>query len=102
MTRRTLFPLAAALIVAAPSRAPIPEALPNTNQHPAGRWSHDTLYVTLEARPALWRPDENDSPPAAVQAFAEAGGAPSIPGPLLRVREGAVVAVTGHRLPRVR
>jgi len=94
VTISKLLPLAALVLLAAPSRAPVTEAVPNGNERPAGRWSHDTLFVTLEARAALWRPDEADSPPAAIQAFAESGGAPSIPGPLLRVREGSVLAVT--------
>jgi FtsP/CotA-like multicopper oxidase with cupredoxin domain len=80
--------------IGSPMRAPLPEAVPNGNQHPAGRWSHDTLFVTLEARRALWRPDEGDSPPADVQAFAEANSAPTAPGPLLRVREGSVIVAT--------
>ena len=79
------------LALAAPSRAPLPEAAPNTNEHPAGRMSHDTLFVSLAVRPALWRPDEKDSPPASILAFAEAGDAPSVPGPLIRVREGTVI-----------
>jgi FtsP/CotA-like multicopper oxidase with cupredoxin domain len=84
--------LALALIAPAPS--PVAEALPNQNRHPAGRWSHDTLSVSIDARPAVWRPDSTASPPANVYAFAEPGGAPSIPGPLIRVREGSVIVVT--------
>ena len=80
--------------LAAPSPAPLPEALPNTNRHPAGHWSHDTLFVSLEVRRALWRPDEKESPPADILAFAELGRAPSIPGPLLRAREASVIVAT--------
>ena len=80
--------------LAAPSPAPGAEAAPNANRHPAGRWSHDTLFVTLDARDALWRPDEGDSPPAAVQAFADASGAASVPGPLIRVRSGTTIVAT--------
>jgi len=82
------------LFLAAPSAAPLPEASPNTNRKAAGRMSRDTLFVSLDACLALWRPDEMDSPPMEIQAFAEAGAAPSIPGPLLRVREGNVIVAT--------
>ena len=84
----------ACLLLAAPSPAPLPEASANTNRTAAGHLSHDTLFVSLDARPALWRPDENDSPPVEIEAFAEAGAAPSIPGPLLRVRAGTVIVAT--------
>jgi len=88
------FVVLACVLLAAPSPASLPEAAPNTNRKAAGRLSHDTLFVSLEARPALWRPDEQESPPVEIQAFSEAGGAPSIPGPLLRVREGATIVAT--------
>ncbi len=93
MFRSAALPLLALALIA-PAPTPVAEAAPNQNRHPAGRWSHDTLFVTLEARAALWRIDENDSPPALVQAFADEHGAPSIPGPLIRVREGAVIVAT--------
>ncbi len=82
------------LALAAPSRAPLPDAASNPGTRPAGKWSHDTLFVGIDARPALWRPDSLESPPIDIQAFAEPGGVPSIPGPLVRVREGTVIAVT--------
>jgi FtsP/CotA-like multicopper oxidase with cupredoxin domain len=70
------------------------DAAGNPGTRAAGRWSHDTLSVSIEARTAVWRPDSTASPPIDVYAFAEAGGAPSIPGPLIRVREGATIVVT--------
>ena len=82
------------LALSAPVGPSVPEALPTTTQLPAGRLSHDTLYLSLEARAAFWRPDEQDSPPANILAFAEQGKAPTVPGPLIRVRSGTVIVAT--------
>ena len=81
-----------ALACAAPRRAiarSLPEAAPNTNRKSAGRLSHDTLFVSLEARvrrsgaPMRTRARRSRSRRSPKRARA-----PSIPGPLIRVREG--------------
>ncbi|MDF1504224.1 hypothetical protein PYV61_14820, partial [Roseisolibacter sp. H3M3-2] len=87
----------AALRAGAPVRAPEPapeRARPNDNRVAAGAMRGDTLALRLEARLAEWHPDGDDAPGATVQAFAEAGGAAWIPGPLVRVRAGTPVHVT--------
>jgi len=47
----------------------------------------------LEVRSGTWHPEAEDGPPLFVQAFAEAGRAAQIPGPLLRMPEGTTVHV---------
>jgi FtsP/CotA-like multicopper oxidase with cupredoxin domain len=42
----------------------------------------------------MWHPDGDDAPGAPMPAFAEEGGAPRIPGPLVRVRAGTEVEVS--------
>jgi manganese oxidase len=93
MLRSTALPLLW-LALAVHPHAPLPYVSSDPGTHPAGRWSHDTLSVAIDARPARWRPDSLASPPIEIQAFAEAGATPSIPGPLIRVREGSVIVVT--------
>ena len=82
------------------SRAP--SAIPNDNRVPADTISHGTLTVALELRPATWLPNGDSGVALPVEAFAEAGRAASIPGPLLRVPSGTVMLVSVHNLLGVR
>lgn len=66
----------------------------NDNRVAAGVRRGDTLVATLRAERARWYPDTVGGPFADVLAFAEAGKAPQIPAPLLRVREGTTLDVT--------
>ena len=68
----------------------------NQNRVPAGKLENGVLNVALEIRSGTWHAEAEDGPPLFVQAFAEAGRAPQIPGPLLRMPEGTTlhVAVT--------
>lgn len=66
---------------------------PNDNTRSAGTFSGDTLRLQLEVRAAEWRPESDSGPVLRVEAFAESGRAPEIPAPLIRVREGTVIAV---------
>ncbi|MEO6527031.1 MAG: multicopper oxidase domain-containing protein [Gemmatimonadaceae bacterium] len=50
--------------------------------------------MVLDARPARWLPDADVDSTLTVQAFAEQGGAPRIPGPLIRAAQGTAVRVT--------
>ncbi len=68
--------------------------LPNDNRSPAGRLSGDTLQLRLVVALAAWRPEADSGPEIDVAAFAEEGKAPQVPGPLVRVREGAVISAT--------
>jgi FtsP/CotA-like multicopper oxidase with cupredoxin domain len=68
--------------------------VPNDNRAPAGTWRGGVLTLRLEVRMGSWHPDGDSAPGADVPAFAEAGRAPSIPGPLVRVPSGTVVELT--------
>lgn len=71
-----------------------PTAVPNDNRIAAGVRSRDALRVSLEVRMARWCPDGDRRPaPIDIAAFAGAGGAPSIPGPLIRARAGTRITV---------
>jgi len=79
---------------AARDAAAPPVAVANPMSRPAGRAAGDGWQVALEARPAMWHPSADDGPGLEVAAFAEAGGTPSVPGPLIRVALGTTVAIT--------
>jgi FtsP/CotA-like multicopper oxidase with cupredoxin domain len=66
----------------------------NDNRTPAGQLRGDTLDIQLEVRMGTWRPESDSGPAIEVAAFAEAGKAPQIPGPLIRVKEGTTIAAT--------
>ena len=73
----------------------LPAIRPNDNRVAAGHTSSNSVAVTLTARLARWYPDGDRRPaPLLVPAFAEGDEAPSIPGPLIRVRAGTRVRVT--------
>ncbi|HSE66814.1 MAG TPA: multicopper oxidase domain-containing protein [Gemmatimonadales bacterium] len=66
----------------------------NDNRTPAGQLRGDTLSIELEVRMGTWHPEADSGPAIEVAAFAEAGKAPQIPGPLIRVKEGTTIAAT--------
>lgn len=66
----------------------------NDNRTPAGALSNGVLNVHLEARQAVWYPNEVGKAHLVVSAFAEEGHGPQIPGPLLRVPVGVEVSAT--------
>ncbi len=68
-----------------------PPVVPNDNRTPAGTMRADTLDVSLVLDLATWRPEGPDGPAVVVPVLAEAGKAPQVPGPLLRVPAGTVV-----------
>lgn len=68
----------------APTATP-DRAQPNDNRTPAGSLRGSELSLQLEARSAMWYPEGDDGASVAVPAFAEAGRAPMIPGPVIRV-----------------
>ncbi len=59
-----------------------------------GRLEGNALRVTLEARPATWRPWGDNGPALDVNAFATPGAGVKVPGPLLRVAAGTPMHVT--------
>ena len=66
----------------------------NDNTRPAGRLEADVLNVRLYAGVGGWRPEGRQGAPIEIVAFGEEGADLSIPGPLIRVREGTIVALT--------
>jgi FtsP/CotA-like multicopper oxidase with cupredoxin domain len=84
-----------ALLLQAPVGAgSTPAALPNDNRTPAGQRVGDTLVLRLVVARVRWHIHAETGPAFDVLAFAEEGHAPTIPGPLLRVRAGTPVHVT--------
>ena len=65
-----------------------PVVHPNANTTRAGTIRNGVLAVTLEAKESLWYLDGRAHPPMTIEAFAEPGKDPLIPGPLIRAPEG--------------
>src|SRR5579863_579227 len=72
----------------------IPAAICNDNRTPAGIVADGVLNVHLEARQAVWYPNQDGKGHLVVSAFAEEGHGPQIPGPFLRVPVGIEVSAT--------
>jgi len=66
----------------------------NDNRRPAGRLEGDMLNLRLYAGVGSWRPEGPQGAPIEIAAFGEEGADLSIPGPLIRVREGTTVVLT--------
>ena len=71
-------------------------AIVNDNRLPAGRLAKGVFTLNLEARDALWYPEENAGPPIQIHAFAEVGGPTRAPGPMIRVPAGTEMRITVH------
>src|SRR5688500_6166620 len=65
-----------------------PTAVAHGNIAPAGVLRGGVLSLRLVAQQARWHPEADDGPAIDVEALGEEGAAPSIPGPLIRVRAG--------------
>jgi FtsP/CotA-like multicopper oxidase with cupredoxin domain len=74
----------------------LPTAVVNQNRDAAGSRAGDTVRVRLVVEMARWFPAADDGPFLETAAFAESGGAPLIPGPMIRVPAGTPVAVALH------
>jgi FtsP/CotA-like multicopper oxidase with cupredoxin domain len=72
----------------------LPVVHPNPNLDRAGVLRDGILTVSLEARQTTWWADGPHRPPMVVAAFAEAGKAPLVPAPLIRVAQGTEVRVS--------
>jgi len=92
--RFALFASNMLLLTAVAAGETISAATCNDNRTPAGTLSKGALSVHLEARQAVWYPNEVGKVHLVVSAFAEEGHAPQIPGPLLRVPVGVEVSAT--------
>jgi FtsP/CotA-like multicopper oxidase with cupredoxin domain len=71
--------------------AAIERATINDNRAPAGTLRDGVLSIDLEVREVDWRPDGDANPGIVVRAFSERGKGASVPGPLIRVREGTTI-----------
>jgi len=71
-------------------------AIANDNRKPAGHLVKGVFTLNLEAREALWYPEDAGGPSILVAAFAEAGGPARAPGPLIRVPAGTEMRITVH------
>jgi FtsP/CotA-like multicopper oxidase with cupredoxin domain len=101
MHRRALpLLLAAAALLGAVAARPVPlvpdDAVTNDHRVIAGV-RRDSIYtLALELRRTSWHPNAPSALTVDVPAFAEAGRAPSIPGPLIRVPAGTRMQITLH------
>lgn len=84
----------------------IPPVAINDNRIPAGQLAHGVFQLQLEVRTGRWHSRRDDgrrdtvlTPGTIVSSFfAEAGHAPQVPGPLIRVPEGTEMIVSVHNL----
>ena len=75
---------------------------PNDQRRTAGRMVNGELRVELEAVEAEWYPRGPGGPRIVTPAFAEVGGPPQVPAPLIRAQAGVPVRVTiRNTLPRM-
>ena len=82
---------AAVLFGAGPARTYSPQIGINDNRAAAGTLKDGVLTLRLEARDGEWHPDRDADPGIIVHAFAEQGKVALVPGPLMRVPEGAEI-----------
>jgi FtsP/CotA-like multicopper oxidase with cupredoxin domain len=68
----------------------------NDNRRPAGTLREGKLELKLDVVNAQWFPEAESGPSVMMQAFAEEGRAPEIPGPMIRVPEGTEIHITIH------
>lgn len=94
--RRTGKIIALAILWSAPLRAqaPLPRIHAHDNRVPAGVMKAGVLTLHLDIMRGMFYPDADTDPGVDVLAFAEAGSAPSIPGPLIRVPIGTEIHTT--------
>lgn len=77
--------------------ATMPQTIvPNDNRVPAGTLENGVLRLRLEICEGQWFPEAECGPSLKIQAFAEAGKQPQVPGPLIRVTQGTEVHATIH------
>jgi FtsP/CotA-like multicopper oxidase with cupredoxin domain len=73
----------------------------SNNKETAGTTRNGLTQVRLDIMTGNWHPEEDDGPSLTIQAFAEEGKLPQIPGPTIRLAEGSNVLVTIHNSLRV-
>src|SRR3954465_6473919 len=83
------------LAPAVPGSAPLRIAA-NDNRQPAGSYRDGRLELRLDVVNGQWFPEAEDGPSVTMQAFAEEGRAPEVPGPMIRVHEGTTPHTPCH------
>lgn len=76
------------------SRSGLVPVSANDNRMPAGTLTNGKLSLRLVVGMARWYPEALDGPWVDVAAFAEEGGKPQIPSPLIRVPVGTTIVAT--------
>jgi len=77
-----------------PPATTLPDAVPNDNRTPAGTSIHGVQTLRLTVQWTAWTLQSRTARGLPMLAFAEEGGAPTIPGPVLRVRKGTSIRVS--------
>ena len=86
-----------ALVFGAAARSrELPVVEPNPNVERSGVLRGGVLDVSLDATTGNWWIDGPHHPPMTVEAFAEPGKAPLMPGPLVRARQGTEIRLSVH------
>ncbi len=95
---RLAFAAAAVLVLLLPpalgAQGPAPVVQANDNRTAGGHLAGGVLTLQLEIREARWYPENPVGASVVIPVFAEAGKAPQIPGPLIRVPAGTLVRAT--------
>ena len=76
----------------------LPRIAANTNQYAAGILTEGALTVELEVREGAFYPEDESGPSLEVFAFGECGKQLQIPGPMIRVPQGARIHIVIHSL----
>ena len=74
----------------------LPRVAANDNRTAAGHFANGALELRLDLRRALWYPGDDHAGHLNAYAFAEEGGRPQIPGPLIRVPQGTLFHIHVH------
>lgn len=88
------FPSQDEFLIPAGVSSGLPLVQANDNTTPAGTERNGVREISLEVVRADWRVETPHSPGLRVAAVAEEGAAPSIPAPLIRVKQGTVLRVS--------
>jgi FtsP/CotA-like multicopper oxidase with cupredoxin domain len=83
-----------AAVAASSAGAPLPLVNANDNRHAAGDVDGSTFTLALRAAAGRWQPEGSAGPTLEIEAFGEVGQPLVVPAPLIRVREGTVLAVS--------
>lgn len=72
---------------------PLPPAVANENRVATGQLRGGVLSLSLDVRRARWFPESDSGLSEEMLDFAEPGRAAQIPGPLIRVKSGTIIAL---------